>query len=209
VEQQFEHIIEQVSQLYQQYGIKSVTMDDVARELGMSKKTLYNYVANKDDLVGHYVEHLTNQRKCNVESIKDQGLNAIEEFFSVNEHVIELLKHYNPSTDYDLRKYYPHHFQKLREFRRTNMYHAVRENMLKGKQEGLYRQDLDDDIIARVHVSRIENSFANEMFEISELTSRHFVREMMIYHMRGICNDKGIEFFNRKLKEFEENPDTH
>jgi len=208
VEQQFQHIIDQVSQLYQQYGIKSVTMDDVARELGMSKKTLYNYVANKDDLVGHYVEYLRNQRKCNVDSIQGQDLNAIEEFFSVNEHVIDLLKHYNPSTDYDLRKYYPHHFQKLREFRRTNMYQAVRENILKGKQEGLYRDDLDEDIIARVHVSRIENSYANEMFDISELTSRHFVREMMIYHMRGICNERGIEFFNRKLKEFEAKRDT-
>lgn len=206
--QEYRNIIEKVSELYEQYGIKSVTMDDVARELGMSKKTLYNYVSNKDDLVRHYVEHITRQRKCNVDDIKQRNLNAIEELFAVNEHVIEMLKKYNPSTDYDLKKYYPHHYQKLRAFRRKNMFQAVKENIRKGKREGLYRQDMDEDIIARVHVSRIENSFANEMFDVSELTSWRFVREMMIYHLRGIANEKGIEFFYRKMKEFEKRMDT-
>ena len=208
MEQEYQHIIEKVSQLYQQYGIKSITMDDVARELGMSKKTLYNYVSNKEELVADYVEYVTSQRRCNVEEIKEQNLNAIEELFKVNQHVIQMLKNYNPATDYDLKKYYPEHYRQLRKIRQRNMFGAVKENILKGKREGLYRQDLDEDIIARVHVSRIENSFANEMFDISELTSWRFIREMMIYHLRGIANEKGVEFFYRKLKEFENNMDS-
>jgi len=207
-DQEYQNIIEKVSQLYEQYGIKSVTMDDVSRELGMSKKTLYNYVSNKDDLVRHYVEYVTHQRRCNVEDIKNQNLNAIEELFEVNWHVIQMLKHYNPSTDYDMKKYYPHHYHRLREIRQQNMLQAVRENIIKGKQEGLYRQDLNEDIIARVHVSRIENSFANEMFDISEMISWRFIREMMIYHVRGIANDKGVNFFDRKLKDFENKMNT-
>ena len=206
--QEFENIIDQVSELYQQYGIKSITMDDVARELGMSKKTLYNYVSNKDDLVGHYVDHITRERKCHVDQIKSQNMNAIEEFFAVNEHVKHMLQKYNPSPDYDLKKYYPHHYRKLREIRRNNMFRAVKENMDKGKHEGLYREDLDVDIISRVHVSRIENSYANEMFDISELTSWRFIREMMVYHIRGIANEKGIDFFYQKLNEFEDKMDT-
>ena len=207
LDQEYQNIIETVARLYQQYGIRSVTMDDVARELGMSKKTLYNYVANKDDLVKHYIEHVTWQRRCNVDYIKEQNLNAIEELFEVNEHVVDMLKNYNPSTEYDLKKYYPHHYHRLREIRRNNMFQAVKENMQKGKSEGLYREEMDEDILARVHVSRIENSFANEMFDVTELTSWRFIREMMIYHVRGIANERGVEFFYRKLKEFDEKMD--
>lgn len=207
--QEYQHIIEKTSELYNQYGIKSVTMDDVARELGISKKTLYKYVANKDELVDHFVDYLTEKRKCNVDNIKNKNFNAIEELVEVNEHVIEMLKNYNPSTDYDLKKYYPDQYRKLRERRRNNMYQAVKDNIMKGKQEGFYRQELDEDIIAKVHVSRIENSFANEMFTIRELTSWRFIREMMIYHIHGIANAEGIKFFNKKLKEFENKKDLY
>ncbi len=199
--EEFKFITEKVSELYQQYGIKSVTMDDVARELGMSKKTLYKYFSNKDDLVGQFVDHLVNERRCNVNTILNKDLNAIEELFEVNEHVIQMLKNYNPSTEYDLKKYYPQHYEKVRKLRRNNMYQAVIDNIRKGKREGLFRNNLNEDIIARVHVSRIENSFANEMFTIDELTSRGFVTEMMEYHIRGIASKKGIEFFEKKLKE--------
>jgi AcrR family transcriptional regulator len=201
--EEFQFIIERVSQLYQQYGIKSVTMDDVAHELGMSKKTLYKYFSNKDDLVSRFVDHLVDERKCNVNNILNKDHNAIEELFQVNEQVIQMLKNYNPSTEYDLKKYYPQHYDKVRELRRTNMYQAVIDNIRKGKREGLFRKNLNEDIIARVHVSRIENSFANEMFTIDELTSREFVTEMMEYHIRGIASTKGIEFFERKLKEID------
>ena len=207
--QEYQHIIEKTSELYNQYGIKSITMDDVARELGMSKKTLYKYVANKDDLVEHFVAHLTESRKCNVEDIKKQNLNAIEELFAVNEHVIEMLQNYNPSTEFDLKKYYPDQYRNLRERRRNNMYWAVKENIEKGKRESLYRQELDEDIISRVHVSRIENSFANEMFTIQELTSWKFIREMMIYHIHGIANAEGVKIFYNKLKEFENKKDLY
>ncbi|MBS3769601.1 MAG: TetR/AcrR family transcriptional regulator [Bacteroidales bacterium] len=207
--QEYQHIIEKTSELYNQYGIKSITMDDVARELGMSKKTLYKYVSNKDDLVDHFVEYLTENRNCNVEEIKKQKLNAIEELVEVNEYVIEMLKNYNPSTDYDLKKYYPDHYRKLRKLRQNNMYQAVKENIMKGKDEGLYRQELDEDIISRVHVSRIENSFANEMFTIQELTSWKFIREMMIYHIHGIANAEGVKIFYNKLKEFENKKDLY
>lgn len=203
MENEYQNIIEKASELFSHYGIKSVTMDDISRELGISKKTLYKYVANKDDLVDHYIAFTTEKRKCNVDEIKKQNFNAIEELLAVNEHVIEMLKNYNPSTDFDLKKYYPDRYRKLRERRQHNMFLAVKENIVKGKQEGLYRRELDEDIIAKVHVSRIENSFANEMFTIDELTSWRFIREMMIYHIHGIANPEGIRFFYKKLKAFE------
>ena len=200
---EFQNIIEKTSELYNRYGIKSITMDDVARELGISKKTLYRYVSNKDDLVRHFIEYETQRRQCHVNDIKGKNLNAIEELFAVNEHVIEMLQNYNASTEYDLKKYYPHLYKELRQHRRSNMLEAVKENIAKGKHEGLYRPELDDDVIARVHVSRIENSFANEMFSMQEMISWKVIREMMMYHINGIGTEKGIKFFYTKLKEFD------
>ena len=199
MKQKFTSIIETVSSLYQHYGIKSVTMDDVAREIGMSKKTLYTYVSNKDDLVSYYVEHITNRRKDYFKDIIEQDLNAIEELVAVNQRVIKMLRDYNPATEYDLKKYYRNQYEKYRKKRRQNIYDSVKANVMKGKEEGLYRSDIDADIIARIHVSRIENSFANEMFSLEELTSWRFVREMMIYHVYGISTKKGIQEFNNIL----------
>ncbi|MGM0498187.1 MAG: TetR/AcrR family transcriptional regulator [Bacteroidota bacterium] len=206
--EEFENIISRVTELYYQYGIKSVTMDDVARELGMSKKTLYKYISNKDELVEYCINSLVQKRNCAFKRIEEENVNAIEELFLVNEHVIKMLKNYNPSTEYDLKKYYPHLYEKLRKYRRENMYEAVKNNIIKGKQEGLYRKNLNEDIISRVHVSRIENSYANEMFGIDELTSWKFVREMFTYHLHGIANEAGIKIFYEKLKDFEKKLNT-
>ncbi len=205
--EEFENIITRVTELYFQYGIKSVTMDDVARELGMSKKTLYKYISNKDELVAYCMNSLVEKRNCAFKEIEKEKMNAIEELFMVNEHVVQMLKNYNPSTEYDLKKYYPDLYEKLRKFRRENMYEAVKNNIIRGKQEGLYRENLNEDIISRVHVSRIENSYANEMFDIEELTSWKFIREMFTYHIHGIANEAGIKFFYEKLKDFEKKLD--
>lgn len=201
--EEFKHIIGKVTELYQQYGIKSVTMDDVAKELGISKKTLYKYVSNKDELVEHFVSYKQNDPKCGYEELKSEASNAIEELLIFNEYVIEMLKNYNPSTEFDLKKYYPELYSEFRNKRQSNMYKAVKENIVRGKKEGLYRDELDEDIISKVHVSRIENSFANEIFTIEELTSPRFVNEMMNYHIRGLANKEGLKFLESKLKESE------
>ena len=206
--EEFKNIISRVTDIYYQYGIKSVTMDDIARELGMSKKTLYKYISNKDELVEYCVNSLLEKRNCAFKEIEEEKLNALEELFLVNEHIVKMLKNYNPATEYDLKKYYPHLYDKLRKYRRTNMYEAVKNNIIKGKQEGLYRKDLNEDIISRVHVSRVENSYANEMFGIDELTSWKFVREMFTYHVHGIANEAGIKIFYEKLKDFEKKLNT-
>ena len=185
----------------ERYGIKSVTMDDVSYELGISKKTLYNYVSNKEELVDKYIAYKINQRECSFNAIRHRELNAIEELLAVNAQVIEMLKNYSPSLDYDLKKYYPDHYNKLRKVRREHMYQTILDNIYKGKEQGLYREDLNPEIITKIHVSRIENSLANEIFSIEELTSEKFIREMTIYHIRAIANKTGIEFLERKMKE--------
>src|ERR1035437_2884162 len=108
--EELKNLLSKVRCLYMKYGIKSVTMDDVARELGISKKTLYQYVNDKNELVQKVVEMELDDKAEGFSKMNCSGLNAIEELFEVHKMIRQMLKDYNPSTEYDLRKYYPELF---------------------------------------------------------------------------------------------------
>lgn len=184
------------------YGIKSITMDDVASQLSISKKTLYQHVSDKDDLVGKVVDLEIELQQEDAKSIHEKKFNAIEQLLMVSKMVNHKLKQTNPATEYDLRKYYPQHYQRLVKFRRERMYSNVVMNIQKGKKEGIYRHELDEDVIGKLQVSRVENMMENDVFTIDEFTSPKFFHEVFIYHIRGIANKKGIDFLENKLKDY-------
>ncbi len=202
--EELEQILQKVRELYMRYGIKSITMDDVASNLGISKKTLYRHVRDKDDLVGRFVDQEIEIQRQDTSCIqKNSNLNAIEELLMVSKMINHKLKQVNPATEYDLKKYYPHHFARLVESRRERMYLSIIENIRKGKKEDLYRKELSEDIIGKLQVSRVESLVNNEVFSIEEFTSPKFFQEIFIYHIRGIANEKGISFLECKLKDFD------
>ncbi len=198
-------ILTKVRELYTKYGIKSITMDDVARELGISKKTLYHFVTDKDDLVGKFVNNEIDFRQEEICKCFSYGFNAIEELFEISGFMNKVMRDQNPATEYDLRKYYPHHYQKTVSTRRERMYSYILLNLKKGKEEGLYREDLDEVIIAKLHLSRSENVHFNELFTVEEFTSMKLFGELLAYHVRGIATEKGITVLEKKLKELETN----
>jgi len=205
MEKEAENIVEKVGSLYFKYGIKSITMDDVAKELGISKKTLYNYFTDKSELVSSVVDNILNYHTNKSECIFCKNLNAIEEVFEVNNFFTHMLKDYNHSMVYDLKKYYPDIFKRLHEKRREKMYNSVLNNLKKGKEEGLFRQEMNEEIISKLHVSRIEGIFDSNIFTVEEFTSPEFVFEIFNYHIRGIVNEKGLEIVNNKIKEIKKN----
>ncbi len=189
------HILEQVRRLYYRYGIKSVTMDDVAKHLCISKKTLYEHFTDKEDLVRNIVLMEHSNRDKFFREIKNKNLNAIEELFEVYKMINTTFRDYNSSMEYDIHKYYPALFSKVRDIRRKKMYDTMYNNMNKGKKEGLYRKDLNSKIIARLHVFKIENMYDNDIFTMEELVSFKVFNEVFVYHMQGIMNAKGRSFF--------------
>jgi hypothetical protein len=206
--EELKQILIKVRELYMRYGIKSITMDDVATALSISKKTLYKHVTDKDDLVGKIVDQEIEIQQTDSSCILKGNHNAIEELLMVSKMVNHKLKEINPSTEYDLKKYYPHHFQRLVSARRERMYKNIVANIKKGKEEGLYREELNEDVIGKLQVSRIESMMNNEVFSIDEFTSPKFFQEIFIYHIRGIANEKGIELLENKLEKFDINDIT-
>ncbi len=198
-------ILMKVREWYMKYGIKSITMDDVARELGISKKTLYRFVSDKDDLVGKYLDYEIEIRQKEICKCLSTEFNAIEELFEITVFMNRIIRTQNPATEHDLEKYYPHHYEKIVKARRSGVYNYILLNLKKGKEEGLYRAEMNDEIIAKLYLSRSESIHSNDLFTVEEFTSLKLFTELLTYHIRGIATEKGIIVLERKIKELETN----
>ena len=200
LEQKEQQFLEQVDKLFLSCGIKSLTMDDIARELGISKKTLYQYCTDKEDLLIKSFSHYFKCEETFQQAIWAKNLNAIDEMFEVSKHVSEMLKNLHPSVHYDLRKYYPEAWKIFSEYRKNFLLKCVSDNMEKGKKEGLYRANLNIPIVARIHIARIDVIFDGELFPASQFNFAEVFFELIRYHIRGIASPQGIEYFMDKIK---------
>ena len=201
--EELKNILLKARELYMKYGIKSITMDDVARELGISKKTLYQFVTDKDDLVGKFIDNEIAIRQEEICKCFRIGLNAVEELFEISIFMNKLMRDQNPTTEYDLKKYYPQHFQKTVNARREGVFNYILLNLKKGIKEGLYRKEMNREVIAKLYLWRIENSQISELFTSEEFSSFKLFVELLTYHVRGIATEKGIVELERKIKELE------
>jgi AcrR family transcriptional regulator len=196
------NILDKVRELYTKYGIKSITMDEVAAELGMSKKTLYQHVTDKEDLVSKFIDNEIEIRQKQICECFKVGFNAIEELFEISLFINKLMREQNPATEHDLKKYYPDQYQKIVKVRRERMYSYILLNLKKGKNEGLYRNDMDDEVIAKLYLSRSESMPVSTLYTLEELTSVKVFVELLTYHIRGIATQTGIKELEKNIKKF-------
>ncbi|MCU4176741.1 TetR/AcrR family transcriptional regulator [Carboxylicivirga sp. N1Y90] len=194
-----QEIVARTFDLYRQYGIKSVSMDDVSRELGMSKKTLYQYVKDKNELVDLVLLYLKQFLKDSFSVFHDESLNAIEQHFEFRKRMEPKTGRYQPTFLFDLKKYYPAHLQEVKNVKIDTIYNANISNLKKGKQEGYYREDIDESIIARINVSYHVYTFdpGNGLFTDAEVTDHKTFAEVYKYHFRGICTEEGMKELQR------------
>ena len=180
--------------MFSWYGIRSVTMDDISRELGVSKKTLYQQFSDKDDLINRVIDYEMILRSASLDKLASIYTNAIDELIQVNGLIHSTMSSHNPTFYYDLRKYFPDVFKRWMEHRRKGMYDLIIQNMRKGKKEGFYRSELDEHIIVRLYMARMEMLSDNEIIKDQESVSLKFIREIFIYHLHGICNAEGLKY---------------
>ncbi len=195
-------IVEQAMSLFMESGVRSVTMDDVASHLRMSKKTIYAYFPKKDDLIREVMTLTCDQERMHVEAIQERGLNAIEEKFEIGHHVIRRLQQIHPSIHYDLRKYYPDGWQVFQDHKEDFIRdRCIRNNIEKGMNEGLYRHNIDADVISRLYIERIDMVFDPAIFPTEHFTFSGVYMELFKYHIRGIASEKGLAVLNEKLNQ--------
>jgi len=201
MEKSFQKIIQTSIELFTKLGVKRVTMDEIARECMISKKTLYKYVNDKIDLINQVINFESKKLSKKFFAISEKGLNAVEEVFELHRNLIKLMKSHNHTVEYDLRKYYPSIQRDVSERRAKQVYQMMVMNLKKGIEEGLYYDDIDIELIAKqrviFQVQRIENSIVS----YKEFTNPYAMKQMFIYHLRAICSPKGMEILNEKIKE--------
>lgn len=194
--------------MYLKSGVRNVTMDNVATEFGVSKKTLYQYFTDKEDLVSHVVDYFLESSDHDFK--KFPGDNAIDNMFSVRNRVAYILKFYNNNIECDLKKSYPILYKKVHEAKRQRIFDNTIDNLKKGIKESLYRKGIDPYFIAKLQVGRMLYTLNPDygIFEAYEVNSLAFFDSMMDYHMHAVCTEKGIKYYTKQLNKVQnENKD--
>ncbi|MDZ7845508.1 MAG: TetR/AcrR family transcriptional regulator [Owenweeksia sp.] len=202
MENQEQEIVAAAFAMFNKYGVRSVTMDDVARELSISKKTLYKYFENKADLVHKCIRSVYDQVEDALLAVHEQADNAIDELFEIDEVVGRIMENHNPGMRYQLQKYYPQTYNYMYEGRHDLIHKMISENLERGKRDGWFRQDVETDIITFLYCSKVETMPEED----EEMMARHPIKRIagqsLEYHIRGVATKKGLAYLEEKLMTY-------
>ena len=197
---QFNRIIESALNLFMHEGVKTVNMDDISSFMGISKKTLYQYVNNKADLVEKAFRLYQSRILGVISNIQEKNENAIDELFKIDEKLCLMLKNRPPRLINNLKKYYPNVWEILDEIKKKHLFTCITENMDRGKEQGLYRNEANSNIIAKLMMNTVDAIVDDATFPLTQYDFKSLLKENRIYHIRGIATDKGIKYLEQKLK---------
>ena len=195
-----QEILNKTDALFMRYGIKSVTMDDIARELGISKKTLYQYVDNKQDLIEQIFQKHIQQDILAFKQIREEAVDSIDEILKVARYIIQTLRKVSPTTMYDLEKYYKKTWLQMKQLHNRYVYGLIMDNIQRGIEEGFYRASVKVDIIAKLFVGCTTLLVDVDLFPMDKYNHEALVRQQIIYHVYGIASPKGLALLDDHLE---------
>lgn len=186
-------IIQKATELFINLGFKSVTMDDIASELGISKKTIYTYFKTKTLLVSQVTNELFKTISHGIDCICQEDKNPIQELYEIKKLVMVHLKDEKASPQYQLQKYYPqvHNNLKIKHFEKMNECTLI--NLQKGMTQGLYREDLDIEFVSKIYFLGVNGIKDDAVFPTDKFPKKALFDEFLEYHLRGIVTKKGLE----------------
>jgi AcrR family transcriptional regulator len=192
-----ERILLKSNELFNRYGIRSVSMDDIATQLGMSKKTLYQYYVDKDELVNAVFDIILNTNKSQCLECSKKGENAIHEVFLSFDMMQEILTTMNPSVLFDMQKYHPSAYKKFQDFRNGFLYKLIRSNLERGIKEELYRSEIDTDILSKYRLFSVLLSFDSEVFPSNKTNLVYIEQQLLEHFLYGLATSKGEKLIQK------------
>ncbi len=195
-----EKILEGAEALFMKYGIRSVTMDDIARHLSVSKKTLYQHFADKDELVFKISEQYLERSFRKYEEIEVGSKNSIEELSNISVCMKHDMENLNPSMLYDLQKYHPKAWSLYNEHKVKVISQSVVRNIKQGIADGYFRADINPDIMALTRLILIEAAFNPELFPKDRFNFVEVQTQLFDFFVHGLCTEKGKKLY-QKYKE--------
>ena len=189
-------ILEAAFGMFCRRGIKSVSMDDIAQHLAISKKTLYKWFKNKDQVVYEALENYLTFVEKECQSDVERSANAIEELFRGMEMTKKIFTLIHPSIFHDLQKYHRASWELWQEHKTSFIRELIKQNINRGVKEGLYRKDLDVEIISRLRLAMIEMPFDTQLFPPYEFNIAKVQKDSLEHFMLGIATLKGHKLIN-------------
>jgi AcrR family transcriptional regulator len=192
-----EKIIQKSAELFLTLGFKSVTMDDIANEMGISKKTIYVHFENKTKLV-EAVTFTVFENICQgIDCICEASHNPIEELYDIKMYVMQYLKNEKTSPQYQLKKYYPQIYQRLHFKQFEKMHESVKESIQKGIDTQLFRSNIDVDFISRMYFNGMAGIKDETIFPQTLFTMDYLMENYLEYHLRAIVTEKGLKILDK------------
>ncbi len=197
MEEKKEYYLEQIGKLFLRYGLRGITMEEISDELGVSKKTIYNYFESKADIVDMLLQrHLNNKNESMWEAIS-HGKNAIEILIGITNLMKETIQDIPPLVKRDLVKHFPLQLKKSNEALKNKIYEYIKQNVLKGIDQGLYRSNLNVELIARHYVVSFDRYIRQEVMDGIDFSIDAYYEEILSYHIRGIATLKGVKILEK------------
>jgi TetR/AcrR family transcriptional regulator, cholesterol catabolism regulator len=186
-----ERIIEGGEELFLKAGIKSVTMDDIARHLGISKKTIYHFFKDKNELVIALVKKKLKEDEDQMSDIINRSANVIEEMINMMKCSEEIFSRINPIVIHDMQKYHPDAWKQFQNFKADVLIRTLEELLTKGIKQGYVRPEIDVKIMARMRVAQVETGFDTALFPMAEFSPWKVQYQLLEHFSYGICTLAG------------------
>lgn len=196
-----ERIIKGCDDLFLRYGLKSVTMDDIAAHVSVSKKTIYQHFSDKNELINLVAKTHMEQELKDIEEIVANSENAIDEMFKISSYIKTSTQNMNPTVVFDCKKYYPKAYELFQEHKQVCIHDVVVANLKAGKEQGFYRKDFDEEILARLRMQEIEISFDFNIFPIGEFSFQVIQEELFNHFIMGIISPEGLKLWKKYQEE--------
>jgi hypothetical protein len=190
-------ILHKATDLFLTLGFKSVTMDDLAHEMGISKKTIYTHFKNKTQLVEDCTLSLFEAISQGIDFICSQGKNPIEELYEIKKFAMKHLKNEKASPQYQLQKYYPKIHTTLKHKQFVLMKDCVGDNVRRGIELGIYRSSLNINFVSRIYFSGVTSIKDHTLFPPEEFPITRLMDDYLEYHLRGIVTPEGRNILNK------------
>lgn len=200
-----ERIMETALRMFRMYGIKSVTMFDISRESGVSKKTVYEHFKDKEELVNEGMSFLLNGHLEQFKDFRQHSANAIDELVRELGYMELMGKTINPVMIYEIQKYHPDIWKTVEAFKKDCVLGFISENLQRGLSEGLYRNDLKMDIVARMRQLQVEAVFDAVQYPAQQYDIHEVMTQLLQHFILGITTLKGRKIATGYLQITDEN----
>lgn len=195
-----DHILATATQLFSSYGIRSITMDDLSKELSVSKKTIYQHFKDKEEIVYLTTRIALENEQERLDLIQESAKNSIDELIQITQFIQEHFSKINSSVLYDIKKFYHSAWQLYLKFKHENFSDVLKANLKRGIAEGFFREDMDINVLAIFQLEMIQLTFDPKIFPKTEFDFKDLQTQIFNHFIHGILTQKGLEAFQHQTK---------